>query len=280
MERNQEFELYLNQITVFERVVHKDTFEDYKTLVATLLQSKDFYLFEDEVLKQHKSANIEQVLQEHPLTIKTGAHRKNKDGSFSKKYMDLAPDYFVQPKDFMYDVFFAYKLRQLDLLQMDGFLDYHLSNYYDTNLQEFSRFLRICIRKHEAKLLNAAITQTIGEWITDKESKEVKTPVSGASTLKNSRIKRGAYDNMTCLSQEQTVLFTHYLKLERVILNGEHLTDTETGKALNVLTGYSEHSLRQNLKEFEDYQTQTNLNEINNLLTRMQKAIKADLKGI
>ena len=151
------------------------------------------------------------------------------------------------------------------------------------NADEYAEFIDLCRSRLYLELDFFLLRQSpedereMGE---KNKSKETLQSLSGASNLKNSRIKRGANDNMTSLSQEQTVLFTHYLKLERVFLNGEHLNDTEAGKALGVLTGYSEHSLRQHIKDFEDYQTQLNLNEIFNLLTKMQNAIKADLKGI
>ncbi|MHB8258706.1 MAG: hypothetical protein ACYDCN_00330 [Bacteroidia bacterium] len=151
------------------------------------------------------------------------------------------------------------------------------------NADEYAEFIDLCRNRLYLERDFFLLRQSPEDERKAEEknkSKELSETLSGASNLKNSRIKRGAYDNMTSLSQEQTILLTHYLKLKRVFLNGEHLNDTEAGKALSVLTGYSYHSLRQNIKEFENYETEINLKEIYNLLTEMQKAIKADLEGV
>lgn len=281
MEKDQDLELNLNRITLWEQVVRKETFEECKHYAIMLLQSKDLYLFEDEVLKSHKLDSIEQVLQEYPHVLRTGAHKKNEDGSFSIKYLDLGTEYFVQPKDFLYDVFFAYKLRQLDLLTIDAFLAYHISTYYENNLQEFSRFLRICFRKHEAKLLRPEIIQTVNEWIETKEKQQKDlqgTSGDQREKAKKGKVKREAQDKLTCLSQEQTVLLMYYLQQERVLLKDEYLTDMDAGKAFETLTGYSQHTLRQDLGKFHRYQNKTNLKEIDNLLTRIKIAIDKALK--
>jgi len=281
MKKDYELELNLNRMTMWEHLGHKNTFKKYRECVVMLMQSKDLYLFEDEVLKSHKSDNIEQVLQEYPHILRTGAHRKNKDGSFSKKYLDLSAEYFVQPQNFLYDIFFAYKLRQLDLLKMDTFLEYHILNYYDNNLQEFSRFLRICIRKHEAKLLNPEIIQTINEWVETKE-KQQQQNLQGSENqtvkAKKGKVKREAHDKLTCLSQEQTALLMYYLQQERVFLKDEYLKNIEAGKAFEILTGYSQNTLRQELSNAKDYQNKINLKEIDNLLTRLKIAIDKALK--
>jgi len=109
---------------------------------------------------------------------------------------------------------------------------------------------------------------------------ETAQPLNGGVQLKKGRRKRVPNDNLTSISVEQTILLVHYLRLEKVFLNGDDLTDTEAGKALEVLTGYSQHTQRQHLKDFEDYQKKPNLNQLLTLLTRMQKAIKADLEGV
>ena len=200
MEKDYELELNLNRMTMWESLVREGSFKEYREFVVMLLQSKDLYLFEDEILKSHKSDDIEQVLQEHPHVLRTGAHRKNKDGSFSKKYLDLSTEYLVQPQTFLYDVFFAYKLRQLDLLKIDAFLEYHILNYYDNNLQEYSRFLRICIRKHEVKLLNPEIIQTVNEWIATKEKQQQELQGTDNKTpekVKKGKVKREAQDKLT-----------------------------------------------------------------------------------
>ena len=99
----------------------------------------------------------------------------------------------------------------------------------------------------------------------------------GASNKKG-KVKREAQDKLTCLNQEQTVLLMYYLQQERVLLKDEYLSDLDAGKAFEILTGYSQHTLRQNLSKFHLYQNKTNLKEIDNLLTRLKIAIDKALK--
>ena len=281
MKKDQELELNLNRITLWEHLVRKDTFNEFKDFVVMLLQSKDMYFFEDEILETHNSNDIEQVLQQYPFILRTGARRKNEDGSFSHKFLNIGIEYFVQPKDFVYDYFFSYKLRQTNLLEMDNFLEYHLLNYYDNNLQEFSRFLRICTRKHETKLLRPEIIQTLHEWIEIKEKKQQQA-LQGIETeqskSKKGKVKRQAEDKLTCLSQEQTVLLMSFLQQERVFLKDEYLNKKDAGIAFEILAGYSQHTIRQNLSNAKDYQNKENLKEIDNFLTRLKIAIGNTLK--
>jgi hypothetical protein len=71
----------------------------------------------------------------------------------------------------------------------------------------------------------------------------------------------------------------YYLQQERVLLKDEYLSDLDAGKAFEILTGYSQHTLRQNLSKFNVYQNKTNLKEIDNLLTRLKIAIDKALKA-
>lgn len=95
---------------------------------------------------------------------------------------------------------------------------------------------------------------------------------------KKDKIKREAQDKKTCLSQEQTALLIHYLKQERVLLNDEYLNNTDAGTAFEILTGYSQNTLRLNLGKYERFQNKINLKELDNLLTRLKIAIGKDLK--
>lgn len=288
-EENWTLELNLNRITVVEELVHQDTFSEYKQMVIVLSQIKDWYLTEEEVLLSYEMQKIEDVFQQYPHVLKTNAHWKNADGTFDIKYIDIAIDYNVKPSDPYYDIFFTRKLRQLDLLEIDDFLDYHLINYYENNLQDFSRFLKISIRKHGANYIKPEFAQTVNEWIDAKEKefliqqqKETQQQLLGITdtqtNTKKTKIKREANDKLTCLNQEQTVLLMYYLQQERVLLKDEYLSDKEAGIAFEALTGYSQNTLRQNLSKFHLYQNKPNLKEIDNLLTRLKIAIDKDLK--
>jgi hypothetical protein len=281
MEKNQHYELFLNHLTVQEELKRPDTFEEYKKHVIQLLQCKDLYVFEDDILKETKAKDIEQALMEYPHILYTGRSIKNRAGERVKVYYDLGADYNVSPQDLFYDTFFAYKLRQVDMFQTDRFLEYHLEKYYNGNIEEFSRFLQLCLRKHQDKLLSPLVMQAVNEWITAKE-KQVQAQLSGKEQTgkkKGSRLKRDAHDKLTSLSQEQTVLLMYYLQQERVLLRDEFLSDLDAGRAFEILTGYSQHTLRQAFSKFSQYLTKENLKEIDHLLTRMKIAIDKGLKG-
>src|SRR5665213_3352296 len=169
----------------------------------------------------YELGNIQEIMEQYPHIVKTNAHWKNEKGTFDIKYVDTASVYNIQPSDPYYDIFFARKIRQLDLLEIDSFLDYHTEHYYNNNLQEFSRFLKICIRKHTTSFLNTETIQTIHEWIEVKEKQQ--STLQGTSEKqtgkeRKNKVTRAAQDKKTCLSQQQTVLFMHYLQQAKVFL--------------------------------------------------------------
>ena len=120
---------------------------------------------------------------------------------------------------------------------------------------------------------------TLLRQIPEDEAEEKLAGTETSKTLKKGKLKREAQDKLTCLSQEQTVLLMYYLQQERVFLKDEYLTDMDAGKAFEILTGYSQHTLRQNLSKFNLYQNKANLKELDNLLTRLKIAIEKDLKA-
>lgn len=278
MEKDKDFDLNLDRITFGECFSFRDSFEEYRQHAGMLLRLKKLYLSEEEVLKDHKSDNIEKVLESSLYILRTGISKEKEDGTLSKMYFDLGTDYFIQPQDVLYDVFFAYRLRQLDLLRIDTFLNYHSLNYYDNNLQEFSRFLRICIRKHQVKLLKPETIQTVNEWLETKEKQQQQDLQELTTIQKKGKLKRGAEDKFTCLSQEQTVLLIHYLVQQKVLLNDELLSNKEAGEAFEVLTGYSKNTIRLSLGKTNNYKTKENLKQIDNILTHLRIAIGKDLK--
>ncbi len=114
------------------------------------------------------------------------------------------------------------------------------------------------------------------------ESPPESTTLNGAnkeeSKTEKAKIKRNANDRLTSLTQEQTALLLHYLQQERVFLKDEYLKNKEAGIAFEILTGYSQNTLRQNLSGVKEYQNKINLKEIDNLLTRLKIAIDKALK--
>lgn len=145
--------------------------------------------------------------------------------------------------------------------------------------KEFASFVHYCrnILYHEREFL--LLEQSPEDEREEKNANETLTGTFGKQAKKG-KIKREAQDNKTCLSQEQTVLLIYYLQQEGVLLKDENLRDTDAGIAFEILTGYSENTLRQNLGKFKSnpYHNKTNLKEIDNLLTRIKIAIGKALK--
>ena len=142
------------------------------------------------------------------------------------------------------------------------------------NPEEFSEFAKCCRNSlyidREFLLLEQSPE--------DEREEGFNGTGGGKGNGKIKKIKRTANDNLTCLSQEQTVLLMYYLQKEGVLLKGEYLSDMDAGKAFEILTGYSPNTLRQNLSKFNLYLNRTNLTEIDNLLTRLKTAIGEGLK--
>jgi hypothetical protein len=145
--------------------------------------------------------------------------------------------------------------------------------------EEFAHFIPSCRRvlqldKHFLLLYQAPEDEKVTEKIT-------KENLSGIPNVKDGKIKkRGAQDNLTRLTQEQTVLFTHFLQKERFFLDESNIQTTDLGKAIEILTGYSQHTIRQDFKKFKTYHTKINLKEISDLLTKLQMAVNKAYKEI
>ena len=269
IEKDPRLELNLNRMTLVERLEFSDTFSAYRKQVLSLLSSKELYVYEEELIKEF-DLPIETIINEYPDIV---PHSKG------KTYFNLAFNYYVEPDDIYYDSFFAYKIRQLDLLWIDRFLDYHLECYYSGDINAFSRFLKIILRKYSPSLLPESV-QTVLEWVELKEKNHDSGKVSASSNEKRykGRPKREAQDKLTCLNQEQTVLLIYYLQKEKALFRDEYLSDLDAGRAFEILTGYSQHTLRQNLGKYHLYQNKANLKELDDLLTRLKIALGKDLK--
>lgn len=177
MQEQQRYELYLNHMSAWEHA-RKDTFREYAQLVYFLLQVKDHYHFEDDILKEYEAANMKEIIETHPdkfvhngMSVK----RHEADQEYIRVWFDLwDEEYIIQPGDYKYEDFFAYKLRQLSLIELDSFLSYQLKKYYGNNLQKFGRLVNLVMRQHGAKLLAPDIMLTVSEWI---EQQEKQSPV-------------------------------------------------------------------------------------------------------
>jgi hypothetical protein len=94
---------------------------------------------------------------------------------------------------------------------------------------------------------------------------------------RTSKVLREAGDKLTSITGEQTALLMYYLQKERVLLKDEYLTGMEIGQAVEILTGFSKDTLRQNVGKFYTIQNHTNLKVLSDLLTRLKSSIEKDL---
>lgn len=290
--KDKEYSIDLNHLTAGERFGYPDTFKEYGKAVVSLLSLKDDFLFEDDLIKKYKDdpsvqshlENGEQgmkaIIGAFPDRFIGAGKRAKKKGErvFTQAWFDIWKDYEIIPGDFQYDLFFTYRLRQTDLLEVDDLLNYFLENYYNDNKTDFIRFLKLTLRKHSKKLLQTEQTETINEWIVEKEK---ETTLSGTPDAKiKGKVKRSRDDNVTKLNQEQTTLLIHYLKAGKIILKEEYLNDKEAGQAFSILTGYSADSLRQNLSEAEikRISIKKNIDAVANALTSIQLLIPKEIK--
>ncbi len=291
--KDRNYSINLNHLTLGERFSFTDSFPEYRKAVLALLNMKNDFLFEDDLLKEYEN---DSVFQSHVRNGKQGMDALNASlpdkfvsaGSrpkikgvqkFTPAWFDLWRDYVITPEDYLYDLFFTYKLRQTDLLEMDGLLNYFLKKYYGDNNADFIRFLNLTLRKHGKKLLQPEQTETINEWIAGKEKEPA---LSGTTETKiKGKVKRERDDNVTKLNQEQTALLIYCLQAGKIILKDENLNNKEAGQAFALLTGYSADSLRQNLSkaELERISTKKNFDAISNVLTSLQLLISREIKN-
>jgi hypothetical protein len=138
------------------------------------------------------------------------------------------------------------------------------------------------LRKFESVVIPEKTIVTIQEWIDAKAAQQKKEEdESGDSSLsgkKRGRINRRAEDNITILNREQTILFIQYLKQVGVFLKDEYLTDLDAGKAFELLTGYSQNTLRQDLGKFYQFENKENLKKLHQTFSRVVHLIESQQK--
>jgi hypothetical protein len=273
-ERNQEFELDLNFITVNESLMNRADFETYAEYAYLFLRNTKMVMTEEDIQKRYNTKDVNNVISSSPFYRETVGSKKL-DGTPTKRYVYIAESYLVQPEDSSYEVFFSYKLRQVSLLEIDSFLNYHLYFYYSSDVVVFKRFLNLCLRSHK-KLFTPETEITVAEWIEAKEKELSQSDDGQLGKVRSKRPTRTNNDNKTSLTQEQTVLLAHYLQKEKVFYNG-YLSDAEIATAFEILTGYSQNKLRLNIPKAESLKTHENVKALDNLISNLAKFIAKDL---
>ncbi|MGZ4049793.1 MAG: hypothetical protein ACXVNN_10545, partial [Bacteroidia bacterium] len=143
----------------------------------------------------------------------------------------------------------------------------------ELSLQEYTSFVYFCRNLLSSDRNYLLLAQTPED---EREEKQHNNLLGLVKT--KGKAKRQVNDKLTCLNQEQTVLLIHYLKQARVLLKDENLNNVDAGIAFEVLTGYSKNTIRNTLGKYDLYHTKENLMEVENLLNRLQIAVKKALK--
>lgn len=281
-EKNWELELNLNDISRYEFFRHIETFPHYEKMVRDLLERRDIFLFKEDLKKKYFTDELEEIQKINPLVFSANVYTPNAQGVLSEKFYNLAQDYCVRKVDPYYDHFFALKLYQLDLLEVDLFLSYHLVQYYSNDHNQFTHFLRLCLRKHGSQRQTTALVETVKDWMELKQQQvqQAHSPIDSPLVVRKGVLKREPDDHRTFLNQQQTVLFFSYLQGKRLFLQDEYLTAKQIGQALEMLTGYSANTLRITYGKANASKSKENLEKIRALLAELQHTVREELQGL
>lgn len=256
---------------------HNDNFAQYQQEVVMLFQIKVMFRYEKDLLKEYGEKSIEELLVHYPNKfLPAGQRRKDRKEEFAPAWFDISSDYRITAKDAMYDLFFTYQLRNLDILETDEFLEYQFKKYFGSDISKFKRFLVLTIRKHGRKLLSIDQVETINEWMAIINTEPVLSGVIAERS--KGKWKREAGDNLTALNLQQTALLVYFMQEAKIILQGVYLSKTEAGQAFAYLSGYSADALRLELKGEESNFSKKNLTELHNAATRLEILIKKMLQ--
>lgn len=285
--QKQEYELFLNRLSLPEYLNFREDYNDYVQAVILMLDLDRKYLFEDDILKEYDAKSMDEVTSKHVNRyFHTGSLKKKnekiKDDPFIRIWYDVYSGIYIEKSNPYYDLFFAYKLRQLDILNVDEFLSYQFEKWGIENKEMYLRFLKLVLRKYEGKLLNPATILTSIEWIRNNETQE---QLSGDTKTDfkiktKGKFKREANDGKTLLNQSQTALLIHYSMAGELFRREEYLTNSEAGLAFRILTGYDSEAMRQNLSEknIADLKTPKNLKQLTSTLGHLIELINKDLQ--
>jgi hypothetical protein len=279
MKDKEEFELILNHLTANESSYTKfgEKFDSYKQMARLFLNRKKRGLTEEDILKDHrKGKTLEEVFSENKNRYIPGA-TVQKGNKRLRTWYDIMGMDAIEVDDDLFDYFFTIKLRHIDLLKIDDYLNFYLENSYKNDRQKFLRFLNVTIRKRSKELLNPEILKTIEEWIKSGETESSKD-----GKKRKAKIKRGATDGGTSLNLVQTGYFITLLRKTEVILKDEILlSDNAAGEVFSILTGYDAHSVR--LQVNQSGQSETKYSDrikVKEVLSKIIKLIDEDLAEI
>ncbi len=278
-----DLERNLYYLSIAEVLRSEEEYTNYQGAVVKMLELKNTPILESEILQRHQKKSMDEVFEqvENGFLMYAKAEQKEKNGNVTYVWYDTWADYFISENDPLYSVFFTYKIRHIDLSDIDDFLNYQLTEKYDGNFPRFTRFLTIAMRKHAPALLTNAHIKTANEWLLLKQE-EINQNSAETETVVNikGRPKRTGDDKLTVLNQEQTVLLIHYLQKAKVFYQGDFLTNKQAGQAFHILTGYSADTIRLKLgnNELDLINSKKNLTDLHNLFIKISNLISNELK--
>lgn len=249
--RETTYQLILNHITGYESMTHFGVeFDNYLRMATLYLNHKGKILFKEDILNQYREGvTLDQIITPNSQRYQPGFYEL-KNGKREQTWYDVESMEEIKNGDDFFDYFFTCRLRHMSLFAIKKHLSFHLDYSFDGQRHEYADFLTIMIREYEDTLLNPKIIETVRDWIKENSiASDSREPLSGPALddKVKGRISRQAGDRLTTLNQNQTALLIQFMQKSGIILKEEHLTYTQAGKAFSLLTGYSSHTLRQQL---------------------------------
>jgi predicted DNA-binding transcriptional regulator AlpA len=212
---NEDFELCLNHISAYESQRTFHLTEEYKQIVRLFLNNTGKVYTESKILKRFPNSTMEQLQEQNPEQYEKTGFTKDEKGNKVNGWIDFYDNCYIIFGDPLYERFFAYKIRSVDLMTMDDFLDYHLEKTFKKDLVKYVRFLNLTLRKHETKILDEKHCNTVEEWIKAKKKLLKKRNSIGKSEM----TRETADDLLTYFKTEVEKLLAEK-KSEKIIKKG------------------------------------------------------------
>lgn len=235
---------------------------------------------DDKVTKELFKKQEYSILKNLPLITNPNEYKQghrdfniNKFLEFGNSILEYNTNYLDEYSE-NFEYYFMLGLRQTELKNIDDYLTHHAQKFES----DFRQFLTFALMNFD-HFINSSQKQLTDEWLNKKKSTNFKTIEIRLPKFK----ERTKSDNYTTLNVEQTALLFHYLKNSKVILNDTPLQPaTEISKAIRILTGYSENTLRQKLSNSKqiDNINKDDLIVTQNILKKIIKLIDKDLEQL
>jgi hypothetical protein len=194
-----------------------------------------------------------------------------KEIAFLKKHGRRLQEYKRRQIHAYYDTHISFA--EKEILTQEEFENMANAEEQSLSANEMAYFLRA-----SRNAISIERDYLLGQQMPEDEKKITEEGETLSGVRQKGKVKRVDGDNLTCLNRESTALLIYYLQKCRFLLKDENLYDKEAGIAFEILTGYSQNTLRQTLSKFTKHIPKENLKEIDNFLTRLKILINNDLK--